>query len=258
MLNDKIIIERIKRKIEPNMCITPQTTPVVFFGDYEKAKACVIALHPSENEFLDKNRNIIIGEDRRLYSRKELKKDDLCELEDDDIEKVLNCCIDYFKDISKPLSWFKDLESLINQFGYSYYDNKNNSNFNKCVQLDLVQWACPSWGSIKDKKIISHHLKNDLPVLKHLLKKKFEYIFLDSERAVSEVENLLGITLNRRQTKCINNKGTNENITIYIGEYNNAKVIGWSELFPSQRIGWFHLHQAINNVIVNNVVPGVK
>jgi hypothetical protein len=258
---EKLVIERIKREIEPNVCITPQTTPVVFFGDYDNAKACTIALHPSDREFLDENGNILIGDDRRFYSRKELGKKDLEELSDDDAEKVLECCKKYFKVKFKPYIWFKELTFFIEKFGYSYYDNDSVSvsNFKKCVHLNLVQWASsPSWGDIKDEKIIPCHLKNDLPILKYLLEKKFEYIFLDGDKVVSEVKKLLGIILKEEKTTYINNKGVGADITIYFGKYNGAEIIGWSEFLPSPPIGYFHLHQAINNVIANNAVPGAN
>ena len=37
-----MIIEQIKSKIEPDMFITPQTTPIVYFGNYNNAITCTI------------------------------------------------------------------------------------------------------------------------------------------------------------------------------------------------------------------------
>jgi len=47
----KILKDRIKRKIEPNMCVVPQTTPVIYFGDYDSARACTISLNPSDRDY---------------------------------------------------------------------------------------------------------------------------------------------------------------------------------------------------------------
>jgi len=43
-----VIIERIKRKIEPEMYILSQSTPVIYFGNYDTAKACTVSINPSD------------------------------------------------------------------------------------------------------------------------------------------------------------------------------------------------------------------
>jgi predicted Ser/Thr protein kinase len=69
-----MIIERIRKPIENNMCITKGSTPVIYFGDYDSAKACTISLNPSNREFLDTNGEILTGNAERLCSRKTLGK----------------------------------------------------------------------------------------------------------------------------------------------------------------------------------------
>jgi len=66
-----MIFERIKRKIDPNMYITPQTTPIVYFGNYDKAISCTISLNPSDKEFINNSKKLLDYDHKeRLCSRK--------------------------------------------------------------------------------------------------------------------------------------------------------------------------------------------
>jgi hypothetical protein len=76
MITDKIINDRIKRPINKNLCITPRTTPIIYFGNYDLARACTISLNPSEREFIDEKVNTLNEHEERLISREKLKKRD--------------------------------------------------------------------------------------------------------------------------------------------------------------------------------------
>jgi hypothetical protein len=54
-----MILERIKRKIDPGMYIVPQSTPIIYFGNYDAAKACTISLNPSNKEFVDDSKILL-------------------------------------------------------------------------------------------------------------------------------------------------------------------------------------------------------
>jgi len=186
-----MIIERIRRPIENNMCITEGSTPVIYFGDYNSAKACTISLNPSDKEFLDKNDKILTGNKERLCSRRKLGKNDGDLLTEEDAEMVLDYCKKYFT--KKPYkNWFNKYDYLIKKFGYSYYDNT-------CVHLDLVQWATtPFWDKICEN-IKLRHLKDDLPILEYLLNKKFKIIFLNGSTVVSNINKYLkNVNLNEK------------------------------------------------------------
>ena len=165
-----MLIERIKRKIETGLCITPMTTPVVYFGNYEKAKVCTVSLNPSDIEFVN-SRGILLdnANQERLCSRLKLNKKDDEELSDGEAEQVLQYCNGYFK--LRPYLWFNKLEHFIKHFnGYSYFDGS-------CVHLDLVQWATtPKWSDL-DEDIKQKHIDNDKPVLLYLLKKNLTIFF---------------------------------------------------------------------------------
>ena len=219
MSEDNIIKDRIKKKIEPGMYIVPHSTPVIYFGDYNSARACTISLNPSNLEFVDKSGELLELDKERLCSRKTLKKTDNDYLTDEDAEKVLKCCKNYFGDRSYK-SWFGPFNKFVEHYGeYSYCKGT-------CVHLDLVQWATyEKWDKIRED-IREKHLKNDLPILKYLLEKDFEIMFLNGKTVIKNVcsRPCLNIKL---EEKTIPFTET-QKVTIYYGKYNNIKVVGWN------------------------------
>ena len=216
-----MIIERIKRKIEPEMYILPQSTPVIYFGNYDKAKACTISLNPSDKEFVNDSSFLLDNENsERLCSRKKLNKADNDELTDDEAETVLRYCKDYFN--KNPYTWwFNPFDKFINYYkGYSYYDDS-------CVHLDLVQWAtCEKWSKIPENTR-NKHIVSDLPVLKYLLNKNFEIMFLNGITVVSNISEYLKIKFDRKKmTYRVNSM--NKELEIYHAIYNDIEVIGWN------------------------------
>ena len=216
-----MIIERIRRPIENNMCITKGSTPVIYFGDYDSAKACTILLNPSNREFLYTNGEILTGNAERLCSRKTLGKNDGDSLTEEDAKMVLDYCKNYFT--KNPFrEWFDPFDLFIKEFGdYSYYKNT-------CVHLDLVQWATtPKWSDVPSE-IRDEHMKNDLPVLKYLLEKNFEVVFLNGKTVVETFSDRLNIILNKKSTEYNINDNQEKQLHIYNGKYNKTKIVGWN------------------------------
>jgi len=228
-----MIIERIKRKIEPQMFIVPQSTPVIYFGNYDKARACTISLNPSKKEFVDNKDNLLVGKKERLCSRLRLNKKDADCLSNSDADIIIDCCNNYFRN-NPYRNWFNKYEYMIKKFGYSYFNDT-------CVHLDLVQWSTsPFWDGLDDK-IKAIHLKNDLPVLEYLLNnKKFEIIFLNGNTVVDNVKKYMkNITINEKDAIYCNKNSYSINIKVYIGNYKNIKIIGWSPYLQSPTIGGY-------------------
>ena len=218
---DSIISERLKRPINKYLNITPKTTPIIYFGNYDSARACTISLNPSEREFIDEHGNILNKFEERLISREKLGKKDEEALTDEDVLKVLDGCKNYFK--KNPYNWFDRMEEFIRNFGYSYYDDS-------CVGLDLVQWATtPFWGELDDETK-RNHLNNDKHVLEHLLNKNkdFEKIFLNGETVVSEFKKCFRYKISLQEYLMDYKKQSGSKIKIYYGYYNTIKIIGWS------------------------------
>jgi len=231
MAMDKVVFNRIKSKIEPGMYIVPHTTPIVYFGNYETAKACTISLNPSVKEFLDSDGKLLMGNDARLCSRVDFNKQDDEELTDQEAKSVKEACDNYFR--KNPYwNFFRPFETFLNQFqidisskmygNYSYNDT--------CVNLNIVQWATTDNWSRTPGNIRRIHLNNDLPILECLLKKKFEVMFLNGRTVVDTLSNSLRINLRKIPTGI--RDSSNHELYVSVGEYNNATVIGWNLFYP--------------------------
>jgi hypothetical protein len=241
-----VIIERIKRKIDPDMYIVPQTTPIIYFGNYDAAKACTISLNPSNKEFVDDSKKLLDEKSKeRLCSRKMLNRADNEELSDDEAKTVLRYCTDYFK--LRPYDiWFKPFNNIIERYGnYSYY-------MDTCVHLDLVQWATyEKWSKLPDS-IRKKHLFDDLPVLEYLLNKDFEIMFLNGSTAVENVSNCLNITLKETSTVFKNTNGFDTKLVVFQGEYSKIKVVGWNIYLQSPAVGGYENKSILCDIIKKN------
>ena len=242
-----MILERIKRKIEPEMYILPQSTPVIYFGNYDTAKACTVSLNPSNKEFVDNSDILLDDKSReRLCSRKKLKKSDSDELTDDEAKTVIKYCTDYFS-INPLKVWFDPFNYFIEQYGnYSYYRST-------CVHLDLVQWATyKKWSEIPEN-IKQKHLVNDLPVLKHLLNKYFEIMFLNGSTVVDNVRKCLNINLKEKSTMFKNTNNISKPLSIYHGKYNKTDIIGWNLYLHSAAVGGYENKSMLCDIIKKNI-----
>jgi hypothetical protein len=206
-----VILNRVKRQIENDLNIMEGTIPIVYFGNYNSAKACTVSINPSQREFLH-------GNEKRMCLRKEFKKKDSEELTLENAQTILEYCNSYFKR-KNPNPWFNELECFIKFFDYSYYNDS-------CVHLNLVQWCTtPIWSKIKDKNVKSEHLFNDIDVLETLLKNKnFEYIYLNGITVVSEFEKCFNTIKLDKKKETYRNK----NVELYIGSHENTKILGWN------------------------------
>lgn len=232
-----MIIDRIKQSIPPNLNVTKQSTPIAYFGKYESAKACTISLNPSDREFYNGNGDILLPPNERLCSRTKLDRLDNEELNDSNAKLILEYCDGYFQ--RNPYrAWFDRYEALLQCFELSYYDAS-------VVHLDLVQWATtPIWRNLANE-VKEKLLKTDLPFLKkQLIKKSFEYIFLNGRTTVEQVSEHLNIDLEE-----LNGVFGGGNFTIFFGEYNGARVIGWSPYLQSATVNSYDRIRELAQVI---------
>lgn len=215
---DSIILERIKRPIENKMRIIRGTTPVIYFGNYNDAKACTISINPSDKEFKNGKGKLLDNGKERLCSRKMLNVPDSKKLSNSQAQKVIDYCEKYFHN-NPYKTWFNPIDCFIKQFGYSYKE----PGYGTCVHLDLVQWATDKWSKIPEN-IKSKHLDNDLPILKHLLSKKdLKIMFLNGKTVIENIKQHLNINLEERLAKF-----KNRTLRIYFGKYNKINIIGWN------------------------------
>jgi len=230
-----MIEERLKEKIISGMYITTRSTPVIWFGNYCKSQICTISLNPSDKEFYKqpkgvedyvKIENLLKDKEERLCSRYKLNKNDNEQLNDDDIIIVKDYCNNYFQNRNYYKEWFDPFNDFLKEYGdYSYFDGS-------CVNLDIIQWATtPKWSGLSED-IREKHLNKDIHFLKYLLNNKdFKIIFLNGKSVVDTISEKFKLKLDEKKISYKNNKGKDKIIKIYLGKYNEAKVIGWNLYF---------------------------
>lgn len=62
-----MVVSRAIKPIQQNFSITSRTTPVVYFGEYDKAKSCTISINPSDREFCDIHGKLLEGNRERYF-----------------------------------------------------------------------------------------------------------------------------------------------------------------------------------------------
>lgn len=120
---EQATLEKIARMTMPSDCgVIPNTTPVVSFGDFTKARIATLGINPSSAEFL-KGGDLLPSEEKRLAD---------FDVSDPTEHDIWWHCSRYFS-INPYWSWFSHLETLLKEVGASY-------GINAC-HLDLSPWA---------------------------------------------------------------------------------------------------------------------
>jgi hypothetical protein len=213
MVKSRVLIERVKQKIEPGKKIARGTVPIPYTGNYNSARVCFISLNPREfyrGDTLKKDHPI---------ARKQFNKKDNEPLDDTAAQAILNSCDTYF--VGRPLiAYFEKHEKIMQLFGpYTYTDGS-------CVLLDLVQWETyPLWGNL-DPATQEYHLARDHEILSQLLEKDFNYLFLNGAAVVTTMKNQFDLDLTEQEITVGNHQRK-----LFFGRRNKTTVIGWSPFF---------------------------
>jgi hypothetical protein len=148
------IEDRIRRPPPPNSSVVPGSTPVLSFGDAQRATVATLGLNPSRVEFLDRHGNELTGDSRRLATHISLETSDLITAPIEIVSKVLEDCNGYFH--RNPYRrWFDQLHPVLTACGASYYDGS-------ACHLDLVQWATdPTWGKLTPVEVRAESIAGD-------------------------------------------------------------------------------------------------
>lgn len=147
------------------------STPVVAFGNARKSTVATLGWNPSKLEFLDRDGNELVGDERRLETLRSLGKNDLASASADAVCRVFYACNNYFH--RRPYRWFNPLEKILNHVFASYYDGS-------ACHLDFVQWATdPVWSRLSRSDQI-RLIDADLPFLKlQLSQEKLRLLLLN-------------------------------------------------------------------------------
>jgi len=148
------IEQRIRRPLPAGAFIVPGSTPVVSFGDAQRAVVATLGLNPSRIEFRDNRSGEFVGNARRLATHTSLGTSDLTAAPPETVLEVLQDCNTYFE--RNPYRrWFDQLTPILAGCGASYYDGS-------ACHLDLVQWATdPTWSGIRAASVRRQLLADD-------------------------------------------------------------------------------------------------
>lgn len=210
------IEERIRQIPPPDLHIVSGSTPVVAFGNPKKARVATLGLNPSKHEFLNKNGEELVENERRLETLNSLGLQDLNNISDQQVEQIWQSCNNYFS--RNPYQWFDPLEKILKHFNVSYYSGT-------ACHLDLVQWATNSAWSKLSKSIQKNLILQDKNFLnKQLIHENIEILLLNGRSVINNFQNIFECHLNE-DTKLEENQ---LNSKIYQGRLLGIKVIGWS------------------------------
>ena len=89
-------LDYIRMPIPKDAGIVPQSVPIVFFGDIEKAEYATIAINPSNKEFVDDKNVLLSTAKKRLVDRAILRVGDDEKLSIEQAQEVYESLRSYF------------------------------------------------------------------------------------------------------------------------------------------------------------------
>ena len=221
------LLEMVRRP-PPVAEVVTGSTPVVAFGNLQKATVATLGINPSLHEFLGRDGTLLSGPKRRLATLSSLDVEDVASLEPDHIRRVIDDCATYFRPDRNPYGhWFNPLDEVLRTgLGVSFYDDT-------ACHLDLVQWATqPVWSALPNhvRQIL---LANGLPHLQQLLRRGNIRVVLLNGRQV--IDHVLSARL-----ACLHPCGKLQvnarlSCSLYCGESEMIRFIGWSSNLQSSR-----------------------
>lgn len=146
-MNDLDAIAKLMELLPPKgIGVIPQTTPVISFGDFTKARVATLGINPSSREFLSGGK-LIQGSKKRLVDFEVLGSEAQFPMTSDQASQVWDGCTEYFNTNNTYWSWFKPLAELLQATaGLSYHDGS-------ACHLDLSPWATdPVWGKLSKEQ----------------------------------------------------------------------------------------------------------
>ena len=134
------ISDRVRQRLPSGLPVVPGSTPVVAFGDVQKARVATLGLNPSKIEFLDNSGNELAGDQRRLETLASLGVSDLEHASDD---LVVRCSTAATRISMPPVP-------MVQHVGEGAPRDRHVILLTgSACHLDLVQWATdPTWGKL--------------------------------------------------------------------------------------------------------------
>lgn len=219
------ILTRLQSNCPIPSLLVKESTPVISFGDFERARVFTLGINPSNLEFEDKKKQLLKNNLRRLQTQSSLRAEQGVPYTERQLERILEGCFNYFN--KRPLNWFNKLENILLTLGYTYYEAGS------AAHVDLVQWATQDkWRNLS--KIQQQELIDDgRKFIEYQLRSaNLELLLLNGRTVCEEFQKWSGIPF----SYCPFEIPKGLNAEIMTGLYNGrVKVIGWSANLQSSR-----------------------
>lgn len=194
-------------------------TPILYFGNINKAKVATLGINPSNKEFYDNNNNELSGDTRRFHTLASLGLDKWGNITDDDYSRILASFDNYFA--GNPYNiWFKHLDYLLSGCEISYYFPYNNA-----VHLDLSPIATESKWSDIPAAVRKMMLDSGAEILTKLINESpIETIILNGQTIIKYVEALSGISFQPIYKKSLDIPRSNGNVKGVVYKHKISKI----------------------------------
>jgi len=210
------ILNRIRSPYPNGDLVVDQSTPVLSFGDFQRAGIFTLGINPSNLEFLDSKGGLLKNQLRRLQTLSSLRATDCESLSLEQAEKVLTGCVDYFN--KRPYKWFNPFDPILRARGHSY------SSTPLSAHVDLVQWATKTkWGKIprNEQKML---IEEGRPFLEYQLQSEnLHTLLLNGRTVINAFHDWSNVKL---EYSALDIPKGGELVTGYYD--NRVRIIGWS------------------------------
>ncbi|MGH8930030.1 MAG: hypothetical protein ACRDZO_05180 [Egibacteraceae bacterium] len=222
------IAARIRTDPPDGLHVVPGSTPVVAFGDLERADIATLGINPSSQEFLDSSGHLLSGDRRRLATMESLRAQRLVDLTDEQTAQVYEDCAVYFH--RNPYRRFFDKLDEILQKGLarSYYSGS-------ACHLDLVQWAThPVWSGL-DGRVRRQLLEADSGFLGAQLQREgIQLLVLNGKSVIDRVKALNLVDLDVVGSTPLGHEGRRVSSLVRGEAVGGVAVVGWTLNVPDR------------------------
>ncbi|MCL2546173.1 MAG: hypothetical protein FWE06_03115 [Oscillospiraceae bacterium] len=216
------LLDYIRRPIPQGVPIVPQSIPIVFFGDIDKAKYATIAINPSNREFTNTKHEIFPTNKKRFVDRDFLGAADDETLSLEQAEMVYQSLCNFFH--KRPyMQWFGQLEKLFNEADLSYFKGD-------IINLDISPWATSvKWSALTDEQRVGL-VRHGGDLLRTILNAgQIKCLFVNGRTAMKYVEKHIAPLTSHCFIQL------NASCEIKVGKIGNLTIVGWSNYLQQLR-----------------------
>lgn len=230
MIDDQLLIDRIRRPRPDWAPVVPGSLPVTSFGDPRSASVASVGINPSVDEFCSrkKGKPRLEPAKKRFVDRETLGIDEHAVPTEEQARLVAESCDRYF-DGNPYRSWFGRMQTYVmDPLGVSYQGRT-------AVHLDLVQWATsPVWSGIESPEVQRRLVDDDLPFLRALIAQSdYELIVLNGRTVVETFRRFGKFEVTHEEKRVL---GGTSRTTLLTGTVDGRRALGWTLNVPGQNL----------------------